>query len=57
MTDKEVLDLAKEQVRAEVRAKHAEYMRNWRKNNPEKNKALRERERFNRLKREVSKRG
>lgn len=53
MTDNEALEQAREQLRAEYRAKHAEYMRKWRKENPEKNKALRERERINRLKREM----
>lgn len=39
MTEQEALELAHKQLRAE----HAAYMRGWRKRNPEKDKAIRER--------------
>lgn len=39
MTEQEALELARKQLRAE----HAAYIREWRKRNPEKDKAIRER--------------
>lgn len=39
MTEQEALELAHKQLRAE----HAAYMREWRKRNPEKDRAIRER--------------
>lgn len=47
MTEKEILILAQEKIRAE----HATYMRKWRKQNPDKEKASRERCKQNRLRR------
>ncbi len=45
MGEKEALDKAKERMRAE----HAAYMRDWRKKNPDKVKASRERCKKNKL--------
>ena len=39
MTEQEAIELARKQLRAE----HAAYVREWRKRNPEKDKAIRER--------------
>lgn len=39
MTKQEALEIAREQLRAE----HTAYMREWRKRNPEKERAIRER--------------
>lgn len=47
MTELEALEKAQEKIRAE----HAAYMREWRKNNPDKVKASREKSKANKIKR------
>lgn len=49
MTETEALKRARERIRAE----HAAYMRDWRKRNPDKVKASRERCKSNKLKKYV----
>ena len=53
MTEKEALEKAREEIRAE----HAAYMREWRKRNPGREKANREKRRAQKIMEEVKANG